>query len=224
MKKHFYSFFFFYNWSLKKELYKQTKLQATCNRSTRRLRLWQTAGRGRKGSSGGSRTGGSAASFAGRASLRRWFRWVVASEPSPWRCRSPGRWPLCRFRSCREGKWFRSEIRALTHTHTRVWDIHACRQTYFWRSDPFCRPGWFCLAKKNEVHQWPESCLGSPAESSGRVSSVRSSSCRESKDRIWCRGRTWVVGNDLACVFSTATGAAAGGRTKASWQKDTAFS
>lgn len=25
-------------------------------------------------------------------------------------------------------------------------------------------PGWFCFAKKNEVHQWPESCLGSPAK------------------------------------------------------------
>lgn len=34
--------------------------------------------------------------------------------------------------------------------------------THFWFSDPFCMPGWFCFAKKNEVHQWPESCLGSP--------------------------------------------------------------
>lgn len=25
-------------------------------------------------------------------------------------------------------------------------------------------PGWFGFAKKNEVHQWPESCLGSPGK------------------------------------------------------------
>lgn len=36
--------------------------------------------------------------------------------------------------------------------------------THFWVSAPFCMPGWFCFAKKNEVHQWPESCLGSPAK------------------------------------------------------------
>lgn len=54
----------------------------------------------------------------------------------------------------------------------------ACRHTYFWRSAPFCRPGWFCLAKKNEVHQWPESCLGSPAETS-----VSSFPQREEKDK-----------------------------------------
>lgn len=28
------------------------------------------------------------------------FHWLVFSKPSPWRCRSPDRWPLCRFRSC----------------------------------------------------------------------------------------------------------------------------
>lgn len=29
-----------------------------------------------------------------------WFRWLVSSEPSLWRCRSPDRWSPCRFHSC----------------------------------------------------------------------------------------------------------------------------
>lgn len=90
--------------------------QTTGNRSPRHLRLWQAASQGWKRSPGGSRTGVLGGLFAARASRRRWFRWVAASEPSPWRCRSPGRWPLCRFRSCRGGNRFRSKIGAHTRT------------------------------------------------------------------------------------------------------------
>lgn len=53
-----------------------------------------------------------------RASRCRWFRWVAASEPSPWRCRSPGRWPLCRFRSCSTGKGKQAQFQNPEHMHT----------------------------------------------------------------------------------------------------------
>lgn len=88
-----------------------------------------------------------------------WFRWLVSSEPSLWRCRSPDRWSPCRFHSCDTNgrKILKLALRTRRERNERL-----TKNTHLWLSAPFCAAGWFGLAKKNEVHQWPESCLGSP--------------------------------------------------------------
>lgn len=82
-------------------------------------------------------------------------------------------------------------------------------------------PGWFCFAKKNEVHQWPESCLGSPVKNKMNVRQELSleqktmHSHTSNLSKFLKKVYTWVVRNDLAYVVCTATGTVAGGGPKA---------
>lgn len=84
-------------------------------------------------------------------------------------------------------------------------------------------PGWFGLAKKNEVHQWPESCLGSPGKKRIDVSQELDLVQKKSLKRNIIKEKqhetkpvdTWVVRNDFPHVLCASTGTAAGGRSKA---------
>lgn len=60
---------------------------------------------------GGGKQGGTAAGRSRRKLVEgstvqtfhfRCFQWLLCLKPFPWRCRSPDRWPLCRFCSCNQ--------------------------------------------------------------------------------------------------------------------------
>lgn len=75
-------------------------------------------------------------------------------------------------------------------------------------------PGWFGFAKKNEVHQWPESCLGSPGKRVRGLENHNKEKTAQNKQTKKTLA-TWVMRNDFAHVLRTSTGTAAGGRSKA---------
>ena len=162
------------------------------------------------------------------------FRWLVFSEPFPWRCRSPDRWPLCRYCSCNTEKHFNFNTQSQKkkerlklvclcfYTVTLTFDlIHsACRACSVLQRKRKSTSGQSLASQVLRRTKWLlKGFLFLLFLVQGRFHIFTFSHVNSKWSPV--RFHTWGVWNDLSCVLSTATRAVAWGGPEAPWNTDT---